>query len=68
MENPNRMVSASRSNSVRTPIRPRSIQHSPTPPAASAALMPDSTWSAPTAPRTATTGISATAGNGANGT
>ena len=29
-----------------TPIRPSSIQHSPTPAAARSALMPDSTWSA----------------------
>ena len=30
--------------------------------------MPDSTWSAATAPMIATSGMSATAGNGANGT
>ena len=40
----------------------------PTPDAARTALIPDSTWSAVTGPRMATTGMSATAGNGANGT
>ncbi len=68
VENPNRTVSASRSRSRSTPRRPSSIQHSPTPAAASSALIPVSTWSAVTAPRTATTGIRAIAGNGANGT
>ena len=40
----------------------------PTPAAARTALMPDSIWSAVTGPITATSGISAIAGNGANGT
>ncbi len=40
----------------------------PTDAAASGALIPDSSWSAATAPTIATSGISAIAGNGANGT
>ena len=68
VEKPNRIVRASRSTSRRTPIRASSTQHSPTPIAARTALIPDSIWSAPTAPRTATTGMKTTAGNGANGT
>ena len=68
VENPNRIVSASRSTSRRTPIRARSIQHSPTHAAARTALIPDSSWSAVTAPITATTGMKTIAGNGANGT
>ena len=47
---------------------PSSHQHMPTPPAASAALIPDSSWSAARGPMSATIGMSATAGNGANGT
>ena len=38
------------------------------PAAASTALIPDSIWSAVTAPMTATSGMKTTAGNGANGT
>ena len=68
MEKPNRTVSQNRSARRRTPIRPSIHQASPTPAAASAALIPDSTWSAVTGPRSATIGISAIAGNGANGT
>ena len=68
VENPNRTASHSRSTTFRTPIRPSSIQHSPTPPAARIALITGSTWSAVVAPMSATSGMSATAGNGANGT
>ena len=68
VEKPNRMTSQSRSMIRRTPIRPRSIQHRPTPAAASSALIPLSSWSADTAPMTATSGMNTSAGNGAKGT
>ena len=68
VEKPNSSVSQNRSERRLTPIRPTSHHAIPTPAAASAALIPDSTWSAVTAPSTATTGMRAMAGNGANGT
>ncbi len=68
VENPNRIVRASRSARRRTPIRARSIQHSPTQAAARTASIPDSIWSAVTAPMTATSGMKTNAGKGANGT
>ena len=51
-----------------TPIRPSSHQPIPTVDAARIALTPDSISSAVTGPVIATSGMSAIAGNGANGT
>ncbi len=50
------------------PIRPATHHAASTTPAASAALIPDSHWSATTGPVSATSGMSTIAGNGANGT
>ena len=52
---------------ARTPMRPGTQYARPTTPAASAALIPVSQWSAVTGPMTATSGASTMAGNGANG-
>ena len=68
VEKPNRTASHSRSTQRRDPDPPEYHQHSPTAPAASSALIPDSIWSAATGPMSATRGMNATAGNGANGT
>ena len=50
VEKPNRIASHRRSMIRGTPMRPSSIQHRPTPLAASTALTPVSTWSAVIAP------------------
>ena len=68
VEKPNRTVSQIRSLRRTAPIRPSSHQHMPTPAAARSAFTPDSHWSAVTGPTSATSGINATAGKGANGT
>ena len=66
--NPSSATRASRSRRRSTPIRPATHHASPTVAAASAALIPGSSWSAVTGPVIATSGISARAGNGPNGT
>ncbi len=68
VEKPNRAVSQARSVSRSTPTRPSIHQQVATPSPARMAFTPDSTWSAVTGPVSATSGIRAIAGNGANGT
>ena len=68
VEKPSRSTRATRSRIRSTPIRPAVHHASSTTVAARPALIPDSHWSAVTGPMTATSGISRTAGKGANGT
>ena len=65
---PSSRTSANRSRSRSTPIRPATHHASSTPNAARPALSASSQRIAVSAPTTATSGISAIAGNGANGT
>ena len=65
---PSSSTSPNRSRSWRTPIRPVTHHARSSPNAARPALIPDSHWSAVAAPTAATSGMSTTAGNGANGT
>ena len=68
VEKPSSATSHTRSHGRCTPIRPSSHQPIPTVDAARIALTPDSISSAVTGPVIATSGMSAIAGNGANGT
>jgi hypothetical protein len=68
VEKPNSTTRRNRSTRLRTFARPANHQARPTVAAASAALIPVSHWSAICGPVIATSGISAIAGKGANGT
>ena len=64
---PNRNTSQIRSTTIRTPTRPMSHQHRPTSIAAIAESTTCSHWSSLAGPKSATSGRTASAGNGANG-
>ncbi len=68
VEKPSSSAIARRSRIFDAPIRPETHQAMRTTIEASSALIPDSHWSATTGPVSATSGIRAMAGNGANGT